>query len=137
MTAKINFEKFTAKCNWNKDIACKCEYFCQICAHQPPDDGKSNGKKPPVKIGWKTSYGGIWPECPACGEMPHSTERCVFCGQRFIQEDDSIEEYNNPAPEERMDCFLCGGKETLVGRRTQSNGHFHGQCEKCGMWVME
>lgn len=27
------------------------------------------------------------PECPHCGEMPYSTERCVFCGQRFTQEE--------------------------------------------------
>lgn len=24
--------------------------------------------------------------CPHCGEMPYSTERCVFCGQRFTEE---------------------------------------------------
>ena len=26
------------------------------------------------------------PRCPYCGEMPYSTEECVFCGQRFTEE---------------------------------------------------
>lgn len=133
----INLEDFEMKCNWNKSLTCKNGMLCAGCEHQPPDDEKPNGKKPPVKIGWDESYGGTWPKCPACGEMPYSTERRVFCGQRFIQNDEAVEEYNTPTPEERLDCIMCGGKGTLVGRRARSNGHFHGVCEKCGARVLE
>lgn len=27
------------------------------------------------------------PECPHCGEMPYSYNQCVFCGQRFIEQE--------------------------------------------------
>lgn len=133
----LRLEDFKMECNWNKDIVCENGKMCNACEHQPPDDEKKNGKNPPVKIGWERSYDGIYPQCPSCGEMPYSTERCVFCGQRFIQEDEALQEYAKPALEERMDCFVCGGKGTLVGRRARSNGHFHGQCEQCGATVME
>lgn len=53
------------------------------------------GLRKPLPLKWVTSYNlqtdtcepAGEPECPHCGEMPYSTERCVFCGQRFTQED--------------------------------------------------
>ncbi len=133
----LDLTKFEMKCNWNKDIICKGRHLCQLCEHQPPDDEKPNGKNPPVKISWEASCGGTWPQCPSCGEMPYSMERCVFCGQKFIQEDEALKKYSEPEPVERMDCFICGGKGTMIGRRARGNGHFHGQCEKCGAQIME
>lgn len=133
----IKLSDFETKCNWNREIVCKNGKLCNSCEHQPPDDEKENGRKPPLKIGWSEEYGGVWPVCPACGEMPYSTERCVFCGQRFIQEDEQLQEYNKPMPEERRDCLMCGGKATVIGRRARGNGHFHGECERCGARVME
>lgn len=49
----------------------------------------------PVPLRWIPSYDGMAdkiiplgePECPHCKEMPYSYEQCVFCGQRFVQED--------------------------------------------------
>lgn len=77
-------------CHWNKATECDGNLFCRACNRQPPDDEKPNGKKPPVKLHWVPSFNGMTdsfqpaPECPACGEMPYSTERCIFCGQKFI-----------------------------------------------------
>lgn len=133
----IKFSDFEMKCNWNKEMVCKNGKDCQNCKYQPPDDEKKNGKNPPVKIGWEQSYDGVYPQCPACGEMPYSTERCVFCGQKFIQEDERLQDYIKPMPEERHDCLMCGGKGTVIGSRARSNGHFHGRCEKCGARIME
>lgn len=42
-----------------------------------------------------------------------------------------------PPEEIRMDCFLCGGENTMVGTRAKVNGHFRGRCEKCGAKVIE
>ena len=75
------------------------------------------------------------PVCPHCGEMPYSYERCVFCGQRFVQ-DEKTEEMSQLPEEESTDCLFCGGKETMKGYRTKINGHFHGKCEKCGAVMM-
>ena len=132
----IDFDNFERKCYW-KDIKCENGFFCDHCDHQPAPEEKANGKKTPVKIGWAEEFGGgVYPKCPACGEMPYSTERCVFCGQRFIQ-DEKVKEFNEPMPEERMDCLICGGKGTIVGQRARTNGHFHGRCANCGAVMME
>lgn len=49
-------------------------------------------KRPPVPMGVSYDIGlpgdrvnciGV---CPHCGEVPHSYEECVFCGQRFTNE---------------------------------------------------
>lgn len=93
----------------------------------------------PVRLAWVDELDGVTdsiirnaiPECPHCGEMPYSTKRCVFCGQRFIQ-DDRTAEFNKPPETVRLNCPSCGGKNTLVGTRSKINGHFHGKCEKCG-----
>lgn len=133
----IKFSDVHFTCHWDPARTCEKELMCGACEYQPADDDKPNGKKEPVKIGWEESYGGTWPQCPACGEMPYSTERCTFCGQKFIQDDPELQEYTKPPEEVRMDCFMCGGHNTMVGTRARSNGHFHGQCEKCGCRMME
>lgn len=133
---KLSDMKF--KCHWDETRICENERLCRACEHQPPDDEKPNGRKAPVKISWEIDYDGSkFPCCPACGEMPYGYDRCTFCGQRFIQDDPQLQAYAKPAPEERMDCIMCGGENTMVGHRTKSNGHFHGHCEKCGCIVME
>ena len=100
-------------------------------------EDKENGKAEPVHIRWAEDYwSGRYPECPSCGNMPYSLERCVFCGQRFLP-DALTEEWSKPPEEVRMDCPSCGGKSTMVGARARSNGHFHGQCTVCGCVVME
>lgn len=124
-------------CHWNPAKTCENEHMCTCCEYQPADDDKPNGRKDPIKINWETGYGGTWPQCPACGEMPYDTERCTFCGQRFIQDDPELQEYMKPTEDERMDCPMCGGHGTMVGTRARSNGHFHGHCEKCGCRIME
>ena len=50
------------------------------------------GLRKPIPLKWVDSFDGMAdriipggePECPRCGEMPHSYEQCVFCGQRFL-----------------------------------------------------
>ena len=77
------------ECNWNKELECKNNHYCGLCKHQPADDDKPNGKRPPVKVEWHNDYGMIMPYCPSCGEMSYSEERCVFCGQKFIKDEDA------------------------------------------------
>lgn len=97
------------------------------------------GLRKPVPLLWVDSYDGMRdiivknsePQCPHCGEMPYSYERCKFCGQRFVQ-DEKTEEMSQPPEEEVVDCLMCGGKKTMKGYRTKINNHFHGKCEKCG-----
>ena len=51
-------------------------------------------KRPPMDLEWDGDYDYVedkiipnsMPICPYCGEMPYSTEECVFCGQRFTEE---------------------------------------------------
>lgn len=49
----------------------------------------------PIPIGWQDDFDlmndtiipdGI-PQCPRCGDMPYSMERCMICGQRFTKEE--------------------------------------------------
>lgn len=89
--------------------------------------------KPPIKLPIVFDGFGMIPECPICHDMPYSTEQCHWCGQRFIQ-DDEVKEYNK-ADEYEIKCPTCGGK--IVGVRSKYNGHFHGQCKKCGIVIME
>lgn len=72
--------------------------------------------------------------CSMADELEREAGR--MC-EHLIQEDEALQECTKPTPEERTDCLMCGGKATVVGRRTRSNGHFHGQCGKCGAWVLE
>ena len=132
-------EQFYAEteCYWDKGRNCENRFLCENCEHEPPADEKKNGKNAPVKIGWQESYGGRWPVCSSCGEMPYSTKRCLFCGQKFDQDDERLKEYLKPTVTERMDCIVCGAIGTVYGMRTKSNGHFHGKCENCGARFME
>lgn len=98
----------------------------------------------PVPLLWKDTYDGMRdkiipggePECPRCGEMPYSLQQCVFCGQRFIQ-DEVVKERSKPPETVKLNCPMCGGEKSLVGSRSRINGHFHGKCEKCGCVLME
>lgn len=98
----------------------------------------------PARLIWGDDYDSLTdkiirnavPICPHCGEMPYSTRQCVFCGQRFIQ-DEAVAEYNKPPEKVTRNCPHCGGEKTLVGSRSKINGHFHGKCEKCGCVIME
>lgn len=124
------------KCHWH-DFICENNMMCEKCTHQPADDDKPNGKKEPKPINWQTDYGDcIAPYCPSCGEMPYNLQRCVFCGQRFIQ-DERAKEWSKPPEVKRMDCFICGGKNTLEYTESRYNGHKHGECTACGMKFME
>ena len=79
-------------------------------------------------------FGGKIPQCPICGEMPYSMEQCHWCGQRFIQ-DEETEEYGKP-DEWYEDCTSCGGKGTMHIVRSKYNGHKSGSCSACGMrWI--
>lgn len=120
-----------------KDWSAKKDFYCDTCKHQLAADDKENGKAEPVQLRWTEDYdGGRVPECPSCGNMPYSLERCIFCGQRFLP-DALTKEWSKPPEEVRMDCPSCGGENTLVGARARSNGHFHGRCTACGCVVME
>lgn len=99
-------------------------------------DDQKNAKKRPRRIWWQQDEDGCFPYCPACKEMPYSTRQCLFCGQRFVQ-DDMVAWYNTPSEEIRIDCPICEGKDTMVGTNAKSNGHFHGKCTKCGARVIE
>lgn len=127
----------TSTCTWHDDVTCQDGWDCDTCGHQPPDDEKPNGKKLPLPIEWERSYGdSIFPMCPACGEMPYSMDRCVFCGQRFIK-DDRAREWEKPPEIKTMDCIACGGKGTFEYTRARSNGHMHGRCKACGASIIE
>lgn len=131
-------EYLPSKCFWDEELTCMYGE-CDDCDNQPAPEDKVNGKEDPVALEWEEDPMGRgmgFPRCPACGEMPYSTERCLFCGQRFIQ-DERTAEYNAPAKEEQRDCVVCGVKGTLRGTRAKSNGHFHGVCVVCGCRIME
>lgn len=133
----LMLEKVEWTCRWHDDVKCPDDRDCETCGHQPPDDEKENGKKPPVPIEWESSYeASVFPMCPACGEMPYSLERCVFCGQRFIK-DDRAREWEKPPEVEHMYCFICGGKDTMEVTRARSNGHRRGHCTACGARFIE
>lgn len=124
-------------CHWDADTICENGFMCDGCRHQPSDEEKANANAALLPIKWADGYdGGVSPQCPACGEMPYSTEQCIFCGQRFVQDEATVE-YSKPPEEVRLDCIMCGGIGSLVGVRARYNGHFHGHCEKCGCTVME
>lgn len=98
----------------------------------------------PVPIKWVDSFDYVRnkiipesePQCPHCGEMAYRYSECVFCGQRFVQ-DEKTRMAAEPPKEEVDDCFMCGGKGTLKGHRAKLNGHFHGKCEQCGAVIIE
>lgn len=115
----ISFDEFIREqpCYWNNDQKCTGGNYCDSCEHQPADEDKENGKKEPVHITWQNDYGMIMPYCPICGEMAYSTDRCKFCGQRFIQEEH---------PE---------NKRTITGGSLEDDGSL--TCDKCGCRDLE
>ena len=133
---KLDISEFEFSCYWH-NFTCEKNQECETCEHQPAPEDKPNGKAAPVKITWDVNFMGTYPECPSCGEMPYTCDRCFFCGQPFIQEDEKLQEYVKPPEEVRLNCFMCGGINTLVGVRAKINGHFHGSCEQCGARVIE
>ena len=135
----IDWKDYVRTCVFDAEKRCEHDRYCDACPEQPAPEDKKNGRAVPLPLKWEPDPMGNgmgWPACPACGEMPYSTERCIFCGQRFIQ-DERTEAYNEPPGEERRDCIMCGGKGTMIGTRARSNGHLHGECEVCGCCVME
>lgn len=123
-------------CHWDEKRICKNDFLCEGCEYHPADEDKPNGRKPPVPIGWDVSEFGTFPVCPACGEMPYSYTRCLFCGQEFLP-DEETERRSKPPEMVRLDCPICGGEGTLVGTRAYCNNHFHGVCENCGCAIMQ
>jgi len=105
----IKLSDMKRKCYWHEDVVCELDRFCGGCKHQPLPEDKKNGKEPPVDIKWVNDYGMMTPYCPKCNDMAYSTERCVFCGQKF----------NNNEPPEKNKRELSGVTED-------------GKCEKCG-----
>lgn len=81
---------WNAETIWYRYIAATVKEWWRVHIRVP-----LGGLRKPLPLKWVPSYN--WqtdtyepagePECPHCGEMPYSTERCVFCGQRFAQED--------------------------------------------------
>ena len=83
------------KCHWH-DFICENNMMCEECKHQPADDDKPNGKKEALPISWEADFeDSVAPYCPSCGEMPYNLQRCVFCGQKFIQ-DEKTKEWSKP-----------------------------------------
>lgn len=100
------------KCHFDDNLECKNNRYCGTCEFQPDDDDKMNGKNQPSLIEWRTEYGITVPYCPSCGEMSYSADRCVFCGQRLI---DNREEKNRKPRfsgvierQEGLYCPKCG-----------------------------
>lgn len=83
------------------------------------------GLRKPIPLKWISSYDGMAdkiipfgePECPYCKKMPYSYEQCVFCGQRFIQE--------NPIPDKTAPQRPMKEGETII--------FIDGICPECGL----
>lgn len=90
-------------------------------------------EKPPIKLPIVYDGFGWIPECPVCGEMPHSMTQCHWCGQRYIQDDD-VREYSK-LNTELMECPNC--HEIGEAHISKYSGHRRFHCEKCGCTVME
>lgn len=58
--------------------------------------------KEPQKIVWIDDYdGGKYPACPTCKEPAYYSDECCFCGQAFVQNDESLKEFNHVVQIER------------------------------------
>lgn len=101
---------------------------------------KNNPEMPPE---WQTETDpctgretGPLPFCPTCHEMLFEAGPCWFCGQP-IRTDEAFARWLEPPVGETMDCFNCGGKDTVQYTRSKFNGHRHGFCVQCGMHFAE
>lgn len=130
---------------WNLEQWWKWDFKYQLRRWFDTHIRRPIGKlRKPVPLNWVDSFDGMRdiiipnsePRCPHCGEMPYSYIECTFCGQRFVQ-DEKTRIAAKPPKEEKTDCFICGGKDTIKGHRAKVNGHFHGKCEKCGATIIE
>ena len=104
---------------------------------------EQNRNNPPRPAIWKRDWDGCrdrWtgymPFCPNCEEALYDTDRCYFCGQA-IEQDERMKQWREPEGLKRMDCFSCGGRDTMVYAESKYNGHKHGRCEKCGASFIE
>lgn len=70
------------KCQWH-DMDCNRKTECLECELFPDNEGKQNFMAAPKTV---TDYEYGCPMCPACGEPLYEKGRCVFCGQRYIDE---------------------------------------------------
>ncbi len=68
------------KCQWHKED-CDRTVECLECERFPDNENKPNFTAEPKKV---TVYDYGCPMCPACGEPLYEKDRCVFCGQRYI-----------------------------------------------------
>lgn len=125
------------RAKWNAKLRMECikskaRRIFDVCIRVP-----IGRLRKPVRLIWRDTYDGATdriirnaePECPHCGEMPYSTDRCVFCGQRFIQ-DEAVAEYNKPPEKVVMNCPMCGGEKTLVGARAKCKKREDGKSER-------
>lgn len=91
--------------------------MCGCCEYQPADDDKPNGKKDPVELVYHNDYGMMTPYCPSCGEMAYSYDRCVFCGQKFIDKKppkNKVEIIGATPFGDGYKCDKCGEKDPLL-----------------------
>lgn len=90
-------------------------------------------ERDPIKVPIVNDGYGLVPKCPICGEMPYSTEQCHWCGQRFIQDAETVE-YATPKLVDYR-CPTCGkvGKAHI----SKVNGHKNFFCDNCGFAFIE
>lgn len=136
----INVEDWNKErtCHWDDELVCTNNMMCGACKHQPADEDKPNGKKNPVNVDWQIDYGMKMPYCPSCGEMAYSSDRCVFCGQKFIEEEEpqnkkeiigaTVDKDGNTT------CDKCGGDKFSLVSHSDGADHFSYdyKCAKCG-----
>ena len=65
-------------CHWDEKRICRFKHWCMDCPYMPPDKEKENGRNEPIRF---EGY-----DCPMCKQPTYSHTRCVFCGQKFINE---------------------------------------------------
>lgn len=104
---------------------------------------EQNKNNPPRPAKWESDIDyitgeptGAMPFCPNCDEPLYYFDQCYFCGQ-LIEQDEKMKEHSKPPEVHHMDCFCCGGKDTLEYTVSSYNGHKHGSCAACGMRFIE
>lgn len=77
------------------------------CERFPNNEDKANFTAASLKV---TVYDYGCPMCPACGEPLYEEGRCVFCGQRYI------DERKPERPELRGAHYLPGSDEAVCDK---------------------